>query len=64
MGRLVQPQNMPRKSHPTRGEWIEIDSVYLRICSSGSSHPTRGEWIEIRKDADTLAVHKVSPHTG
>ena len=34
------------RSHPTRGEWIEMPIV-ARLLYHTVSHPTRGEWIEI-----------------
>ena len=35
------------KSHPTRGEWIEIIKASRGGYDEYASHPTRGEWIEI-----------------
>ena len=33
-------------SHPSRGEWIEIERGG-QLLGNGTSHPSRGEWIEI-----------------
>ena len=43
--------NSPRlrltiRSHPARGEWIEIHQEHISIIWE-QSHPARGEWIEI-----------------
>ena len=41
------------RSHPARGEWIEI-SVVPSVYSLGTmSHPARGEWIEMIKSGES-----------
>ena len=42
-------------SHPARGAWIEILTVFTIHHGALSSHPARGAWIEI----DVLLVNFV-----
>ena len=50
------------RSHPTRGEWIEISQRSAAATTAGS-HPTRGEWIEIRAHRSPGQIHgSLTPH--
>ena len=34
------------QSHPSRGAWIEIETLWTSM-KRGLSHPSRGAWIEM-----------------
>ena len=51
------------KSLPTRGAWIEIQTLPSR-SKTPLSLPTRGAWIEIQKVAFHLQMLNVAPHAG
>ena len=42
-------------SLPSRGAWIEISSVSMKVCQMGASLPSRGAWIEIPYSFQTLS---------
>ena len=51
------------KSHPTRGEWIEIRQPVAMPSVRYRSHPTRGEWIEISSVLDGVKpLTRLTPH--
>ena len=50
-------------SHPTRGEWIEMQAIEEDINVILGSHPTRGEWIEIRmSEVMAKVLVSLTPH--
>ena len=50
-------------SHPTRGAWIEINSLGIRNRGV-KSHPTMGAWIEILLTPSSKIANSVAPHDG
>ena len=50
-------------SHPSRGAWIEIQTMYVRQ-RDWESHPSRGAWIEMRKYWGLRSGRNVAPLTG
>ena len=51
------------QSHPSRGAWIEIHFVRIKLRIS-KSHPSRGAWIEIKTSWTLLSPDPVAPLTG
>ena len=50
------------RSHPTRGEWIEMPPP-ATVNSMRRSHPTRGEWIEMASTASAAStLISLTPH--
>ena len=54
-----------RRSHPSRGAWIEMLNQYEIAELNGESHPSRGAWIEIMVvRLQTLLTPMVAPLAG
>ena len=52
-----------RRSHPSRGGWIEID-VFAGWLPPAGSHPSRGGWIEMVSVISITSFQGVPPLTG
>ena len=52
-----------RRSHPSRGAWIEMPVVSMALPPSGS-HPSRGAWIEINATKKNANDAMVAPREG
>ena len=53
---IINARYNDKKSHPTRGAWIEILHLQQTVRNDAGSHPTRGAWIEILDMAFTLTI--------
>ena len=53
-----------RRSHPSRGGWIEIGLPLTALTVVRVSHPSRGGWIEIILFAVIILSASVPPLTG
>ena len=52
-----------KKSHPSRGAWIETEVEFHNI-NNVTSHPSRGAWIETKSSVRTTSLNPVAPFTG
>ena len=57
------PRRRRRRSHPSRGAWIEIECAQ-RGTGRRPSHPSRGAWIEILDLYNCWGANVVAPLTG